>query len=215
MLRAGVLAELGRTDEAADEADRAQADARGLGSPVLLASAELSRASLLALRDRDTARTAFEALREQCQRIGIPLVEGASGWGLASVALVGGSVEEAARSLRDPLEIFVHTGGPPLLVTLRCVAATAHLAGDGDAAALLLRAAGTTRTTLAPTVLERAWLPRLLGSPPAMDGPVPPLREAVAVAGRVLAALPAPPEPVATGGATVPAASFAKATSGP
>jgi predicted ATPase len=209
-LRAGVLAELGRTGEAADEAHRAQADARALGSPVLLAWAELSRASLLALRDRDAGRTAFAALREQCRRVGVPLAEGASGWGLAGVALVDGSVEDAARSLRNPLEIFVHTGGPPLLVTLRWTAATAHLAGDGGAAALLLRTAGTIRTTLAPTILERAWLPRILGSADPADGPGPPLREAVAVARRLLAELAAPREPVATAPGAVSGARFAR-----
>jgi predicted ATPase len=193
-LRAGALAELDRVAEAADEAHRAQADARELHSPVLMAWATLSRASLLALRDRDAARTALAALRQQCRRIGIPLAEGASGWGLAGIALVDGSVHQAARSLRDPLEIFVRIGGPPLLVTLRWAGATSHLAGDPDAATLLLRAAGTIRTTLAPTILERAWLPRILGSPPATDGPEPPLRDAVALARRVLDELAAPAE---------------------
>jgi predicted ATPase len=194
-LRAVVLAVLGRTEAAAEQARAAEATAIALDSPTLRAWAGLICASLLALQDPGAARVGLEALVRQCRDAAYPLGEGIACRSLGAIALVRGEHGAAAEWLGRALDVFVRVGHTPhVRVTLRWVAGLITVAGRSGALPLQ-EAAGLVRTPLSE-VLERAWLDPLLGVPSAPGVPPQAVREAVGLARRKLAELdeaPAPP----------------------
>lgn len=211
-VRAVVLAALGRTVEAEDQARAARDQATALGSATLEGWAGLQYACLLALREPGAARAELEELAGRCREAAYPLGEGAAYRALGAVAVTAGDVPGAAAWLDRALDVFVRIGHTiQTRVTLRWVAALALATGRTAIAATLERVAGDVRAPVTE-ILDRAWLDgRLDGT--GGDGRSLALAEAVALARRELTTAPSRartgvPAPAAPSAGPAPAARF-------
>lgn len=200
-LRAGALVLLGRADEARRQADEAHDDAAALGSVTLQLWADLARASLLSLDDRQAGASALTDLVDRCRSVDYQLVEGACYWSLAGIALVAHRPVEAARWLSPALELFVRNDTTPLRVTLRWIAVAAGALGRAEAGRALHRAAGSASTL---AIVERMWLDRLAGPPVGAGDPPVALATAVSIARRELTAMLEETDDRVAGAATGP-----------
>lgn len=187
-LRAFLLAAVGRTEEAINQAAEARDGADQIGSPIVHAWAALAYGCLLALRDPAAGRAVLEPLIERCHSIGYPLGAGRSLRALGALAFLEGQQFEAARRLGEGLDVLITVGHVTQVhSTLRWIAALLDELGRPEPAAMLRRCIGTAPSPISD-VLERAHGDRLRvepgGSEPAIG-----LRETVALARRELEAV--------------------------
>ncbi|MFC5993555.1 ATP-binding protein [Pseudonocardia hispaniensis] len=170
---------------ATDIATSAHREAAATDSPELAVWCALVHGQLLALDDPDAAQQVFEEVVDRSSHRA--LGRGLGHRGLGAIALLAGRFGTAATQLRAALDEFVHVDEAHLRSTLRWTAALARSAGRDDDAARLRASAGEPSYADLGDLLGRSRLDRrLAGLPDA--APLPTLRDAIALAGEVLAA---------------------------
>ncbi len=201
-IRAIALADLGRVDEALVAAGVAHEEAATADSPVLAAWCALAHGHLIALRDPAAARPVLEEV--VARSADAPLDYGLGYRALGALAVLTGDHRQAATGLHKAVDVYVRLGEAHVRTTLRWVAALAQRVGREDDAAALSATAGAQTAGELCDLLARATLNRRLGELPA-SRPALPLRDGIALARGVLAAIA---EPVSEPGAEPAAAAL-------
>jgi predicted ATPase len=186
--RAIALADAGRDAGALTAARDAHAEAAATDGPVLAAWCALVHGHVLALHDADAARPVFAEVLERSSAADYPLGRGLGHRALGALDLLAGCPGPAAAAFRTALDELVRVGDAHVRTTLRWIAVLARAAGHGTAATRLSAAASASPAADLSDLLAQATLGRHLAVV-AGDGPAPTVRDAIALARQVLAAI--------------------------